>query len=219
VKIAYLSAPQEVLVYDGKVTGLRCIRMELTEPDSSGRRRPVPVPGTEYDIEIDQLIPAIGQRPDISSIEDVVDVNISRWGTAEVDPVTYATGRKGVFAGGDLQTGPWVAIGAIAAGKEAAESIIRFLDDKDMAEAREVTAKENPEYCPIPEDIDKKARAEMPHLPVEERKGNFREVELGYDEEAGKPEAKRCLNCGYCCECFQCVEACLADAVCHTMEP
>ncbi len=219
VKIAYLSAPQEVLVYDGKVTGLRCIRMELTEPDSSGRRRPVPVPGTEYDLEVDQLIPAIGQRPDISSIEDVVDVNISRWGTAEVDPVTYATGRKGVFAGGDLQTGPWVAIGAIAAGKEAAESIIRFLDDKDMAEAREVTAKENPEYCPIPEDIDKKARAEMPHLPVEERKGNFREVELGYDEEAGKPEAKRCLNCGYCCECFQCVEACLADAVCHTMEP
>ncbi len=219
VKIAYLSAPQEVLVYDGKVTGLRCIRMELTEPDSSGRRRPVPVPGTEYDLEVDQLIPAIGQRPDISSIEDVVDVNISRWGTAEVDPVTYATGRKGVFAGGDLQTGPWVAIGAIAAGKEAAESIIRFLDDKDMAEAREVTAKENPEYCPIPEDIDIKARAEMPHLPVEERKGNFREVELGYDEEAGKPEAKRCLNCGYCCECFQCVEACLADAVCHTMEP
>ena len=69
--ITYLSAPQEVLTRDGKVVGLRCIRMELTEPDSSGRKRPIPIPGSEYDIEIDQLIPAIGQRPDLSAIEDV----------------------------------------------------------------------------------------------------------------------------------------------------
>ena len=128
VELTYLAAPQEVIVDGGKVTGLRCIRMELGEPDSSGRRRPVPVPGSEYDLAVDQIIPAIGQRPDLSSIEDVDGLEFTRWSTTEVDPVTYATGRPGVFAGGDLQSGPWVAIGAIAAGKEAAESIERYLD-------------------------------------------------------------------------------------------
>ena len=119
VKLTYLAAPQEVIVDGGRVTGLRCIRMELGEPDSSGRRRPVPVPGSEYDLDVDQIIPAIGQRPDLSSIEDVDGLEFTRWSTTEVDPVTYATARPGVFAGGDLQSGPWVAIGAIAAGKEA----------------------------------------------------------------------------------------------------
>ncbi len=212
-KITYLSAPQEVLTQDGNVVGLRCIRMELGEADSSGRRRPIPIPGSEYDVDIDQLIPAIGQRPDLSSIEDVADLGFSRWGTIEVDPVTYATERDGVFAGGDAQTGPWVAIGAIAAGREAAESVVRYLDGQDMAEGREPLSKENPYYRPIPKDQTKKARAKMPELTLVEREGNFEETELGYDEETGKEEAHRCLNCGYCCECFQCVEACGAGAV------
>ena len=75
-QITYLSAPQEVLTRDGKVVGLRCIRMELSEPDSSGRKRPIPIPGSEYDIEIDQLIPAIGQRPDLSAIENVTGLDL-----------------------------------------------------------------------------------------------------------------------------------------------
>ena len=212
-QITYLSAPQEVLTRDGKVVGLRCIRMELGEPDSSGRRRPIPVPGSEYDIEIDQLIPAIGQRADLSSIEDVEGLEFTRWGTTETDAVTYATGREGVFAGGDLQTGPWVAIGAIAAGREAAESICRYFDNRDMAEGREPIEKEDYDYRPIPEDEVKRARAKMPELSPENREGNFNEVELGYDEATGQEEAHRCLNCGYCCECFQCVEACGAQAV------
>ena len=211
--ITYLSAPQEVLTQDGQVVGLRCIRMELGEPDSSGRRRPIPIPGSEYDTDIDQLIPAIGQRPDISSLEDVMGLDISRWGTIEVDPVTYATGHDGVFAGGDIQTGPWVAIGAIAAGQEAAESIVRYLDGRDMAEGREPVTNDNPLYRPIPPYEAVKQRAQMPELSLEERKGNFTEVELGYGEEDGQGEAHRCLNCGYCCECFQCVEACGPNAV------
>ena len=215
VKITYLSAPQEVLVKDGKVVGLRCIRMELGEPDSSGRRRPVPIPGSEYDLEIDQLIPAIGQRPDLSAIEDISGVSFSRWGTTEVDPMTYATGRDGVFAGGDLQTGPGVAIGAIAAGREAAESVVRYLDGKDMAEGREPVAAEDPYYRSIPENEPVKARAKMPELSVEDREKSFKEVELGFDEVSGQKEAARCLNCSYCCECFQCVDACLAEAVDH----
>jgi heterodisulfide reductase subunit A-like polyferredoxin len=213
VRLTYLSAPQEILTTDGRVTGLRCIRMELGEPDSSGRRRPVPVPGSEYDLDIDQLIPAIGQRPDLSAIDTVEDLEFTRWSTTEVDPITYATGRKGVFAGGDLQTGPWVAIGAIAAGKEAAESIERYLDGVDMAAGREPIDRDDPVYRPVPVDEPVAVRAKMRELPAEARRGNFNEVEQGLTEEAGQAEAKRCLNCGYCCECYQCVEACGAGAV------
>jgi heterodisulfide reductase subunit A-like polyferredoxin len=219
VKITYLAAPQEILTQDGKVTGLRCIRMELGEPDSSGRRRPIPVPGSEFDIDIDQLIPAIGQTPDLSWLEEEQDLNYSKWGTVEVDPITYATGKEGVFAGGDVQTGPWVAIGAIAAGKEAAESIVRYLDGRDMMVGREPITIDNPEYRPIPKDISRQSRGKIRELEINERTGNFKEVELGYDEETGKSEANRCLNCGYCCECYQCVEACVAEAICHDQKP
>ncbi|MGD9237257.1 MAG: NAD(P)-binding protein, partial [Desulfobacterales bacterium] len=218
VQITYLSAPQEILTRDGRVVGLRCIRMELSEPDSSGRKRPIPIPGSEYEIEIDQLIPAIGQRPDLSALEDITGLTYTRWGTTEVDAVTYATEREGVFAGGDLQTGPWVAIGAIGAGKEAAESILRYIEGKDMAAGREPVVNENPVYRPIPEGEPLLERAKMPELPVSKRQGNFNEVELGYTEEEGRAEAARCLNCGYCCECYQCVEACLAHAVDHSQQ-
>jgi heterodisulfide reductase subunit A-like polyferredoxin len=217
-QITYLSAPQEVLTRDGKVVGLRCIRMELSEPDSSGRKRPIPIPGSEYEIEIDQLIPAIGQRPDLSAIEGVTGLNFSRWGTVEVDAVTFATECEGVFAGGDLQSGPWVAIGAIGAGKEAAESILRYIEGRDMAEGREPIVYEDPCYRPVPDDQPRMPRARVPELPVEKRRGNFSEVELGYEESAGQAEAARCLNCGYCCECYQCVKACLAEAIDHSQQ-
>jgi heterodisulfide reductase subunit A-like polyferredoxin len=213
VNITYLSAPQEILTEDGKAAALRCIRMELGEPDSSGRRRPIPVPGTEYEMDVDQVIPAIGQIPDLSALEDVAGLTFSRWGTAEADTVTYATGREGVFAGGDLQTGPWIAIGAVAAGREAAESIVRYLDGRDMAEGRHPLPDEDPVYRPIQESEPKEERRKVSVLAVEERRGNFKEVELGYDEASGRKEASRCLNCGYCCECFQCVAACGPHAV------
>ncbi len=213
VKIAYLAAPQKVLVEDGRVVGLRCIKMQLSDVDSSGRKRPVPVPGSEYDIEIDQLVPAIGQKPDLSALEDVTGIEFTRWGTTEVDAITYATGREGVFAGGDVQSGPWVAIGAVAAGKEAAESILRYFEGRDMAENRAPISKDNPLYRPIPFGTTKAARAKMPALSAAERRSSFKEVELGYEPAAGKSEAHRCLNCGYCCECFQCVEACGPQAV------
>jgi len=213
VRLVLLSAPVEVLTRNDRVIGLRCIRMELGEPDESGRRRPVPVPGTEYDMDIDQVIAAIGQRPDLGAIEGIPGIEITRWGTIQVDPVTYATGREGVFAGGDVQSGPGIAISAIAAGREAAESICRYLDGMDIAEGRQPKAIENPVYRPIPKHESVRARARMRRLPPEERKKGFMEVELGLDEDTGKEEAARCLNCGYCCECFQCVEACSAGAV------
>jgi heterodisulfide reductase subunit A-like polyferredoxin len=213
VKISYLSAPQEILTGDGRVVGIRCIRMELGEPDSSGRRRPIPIPRSEYEMEADQIIPAIGQIPDLSALEGMAGLSFSRWGTVEADTVTYATGRDGVFAGGDLQTGPWIAIGAVAAGREAAESIVRYLDGRDLAEGRKPASNDHPTYRPIPEEEPKKKRRPMSVLPVKERQGNFKEVELGYEEFTGREEAGRCLNCGYCCECYQCVAACGPHAV------
>ena len=219
VRLRYLAAPQEILVADGRVTGLRCIGMALGEPDDSGRRRPVPQPGSEFDMEIDGLIPAIGQRPDLASLEAVEGLSFTRWGTVETDPITYATGRAGVFAGGDLQTGPAVAIGAIAAGQAAAESIVRYFDGRDLAEGREPVKVDEPVYRPIPETATRQPRAKMPELPEAERAGGFAEVELGYAEADGRAEAGRCINCGYCCECMECVSACLAEAVDHAQVP
>ena len=219
VEIAYLSAPQVILGRDGRVSALRCIKMELGEPDASGRRRPVPIPGSEYDIDIDQLIPAIGQRPDVSPVENDDDIRISRWATTEVDPVTLATGRKGVFAGGDVQTGPGVAIGAVAAGMAAAESISRYLRGQDMAAGREPPIKAERHFRPVPENLAGERRYSPRELSVAERAGNFNEVEQGYDAETGRREAGRCLNCGYCSECMQCVDACLAGAINHLMTP
>jgi heterodisulfide reductase subunit A-like polyferredoxin len=219
VRITYLTAPQEILAQDGRVTGLRCIRMELGEADSSGRRRPVPIPGSEFELTIDQIFPAIGQQPDLDALNDIDGLEFSRWGTTEVDPVTYATGRPGLFAGGDLQTGPWVAIGAVAAGREAAESIVRYIEGRDLAAGRDVQFDpENPVYRPIPPGEPRTPRAAMPELPLDKRTSGFQEVELGFDEQAGRDEAERCLNCAYCCDCFQCVEACQAGAIEHEQQ-
>lgn len=216
INIYFLAAPQEIQTRDGEITGLRCIQMELGEPDSSGRRRPVPVPGSEYDLEVDQVIPAIGQKPDISMLEDLEDLEFTRWGTIDVDPVTYSTNMQGVFAGGDAQTGPWIVIGAVAAGREAAESIYRYIDGKDMRAGREpVDEIAEPNYRPIPNDICEVSRCKMPELEPEERKCSFKEVELGFDPESGSREADRCLNCGNCSECMQCVEVCQTDAIEH----
>ncbi len=215
-EITYLAAPQEVLTSDGKVVGLRCIRMELGEPDNSGRRSPIPIEGSEFIVYTDNVIMAIGQGVDKANLPTKLE--LSRKGTISVDAVTFKTNLPGIFAGGDAASGAATAIKAIAAGKEAAESILRYLDGIDMAEGRETAKNEAPVYRPVPEDETIKTRAVMSELSVEERAGNFKEVELGYNEEDGKAEAGRCLNCGYCCECFQCVEACLANAVNHSQK-
>ena len=219
VKIVFLSAPVRINGKNGKVSGMTLLKMELQEPDKSGRRRPAPIDGSEFDIRTDQVIQAIGQKPDLSFMQNLKGIEMTRKGTVETDEITFETGVKGVFAGGDLKTGPDTAIGAVAAGMEAAESISRYLAGQDMAAERRKTDTESFSYPDIPEVTDRKERSENPKLAVEERKGSFVEVELGLDDEAGISEAQRCLNCGYCSECMECVNACLAGAVDHTMEP
>jgi NADPH-dependent glutamate synthase beta subunit-like oxidoreductase len=127
VNVEFLVAPLEVLSSDGKVTGFKCVRMELGKPDASGRRSPIPVEGSEFVMELDTIMPAIGQAPDTSFIERGFGIELTKRGTIKVNPDSLGTNMPGVFAGGDCQTGPWIAIGAIAAGKKAAKSIDIYL--------------------------------------------------------------------------------------------
>jgi heterodisulfide reductase subunit A len=145
-------------------------------------------------------------------------LEISRWGTLEADPVTFATNVEGVFAGGDAHTGPWVAIGAVAHGREAAISISRYLRGEDLKAGREPMEVPQEHFVPISEDLEKIPRASQAHINMAERTAGFAEVELGFTEEQAQAEAAKCLNCMACCECMQCVAACQAHAVDHSME-
>jgi heterodisulfide reductase subunit A-like polyferredoxin len=216
-EIQYLTAPQQILTAGKRVAGIQCVRMELGEPDSSGRRRPIPVPGSDFVVEAEWVIPAIGQVPDSAFLTDQSAVELSRWGTIEADPVTFATKVPGVFAGGDARSGPWIAIGAVAHGKEAAISISRYLRGEDMQAGREPVEVPQMNFVPIPEDIERRPRAGMPTATLAERRKSFTEVELGLTEEQARAEATRCLNCMSCCECLRCVAACKAGAVDHNM--
>jgi len=218
VEIQYLVAPDKVLAKDGKVVGIRCIQMELGAPDATGRRRPIPIPGSEFDIEADMVIPAIGQAPDLSFLEGS-GITLNRRGLIDVDPVTLATSRAGVFAGGDVQTGPGIAIEAVAAGNRAAVSIIRYLKGEDLKEGRGIEDEvKPPDLRDLPLGEPRKPRVQMPTIESEGRRSSFNEVELGFTEEMALQEAKRCLNCGICSECLQCVAACKAEAIDHKMQ-
>lgn len=130
IKIQYLVAPIEVLGENGKMTGLKCLRMQLGEPDASGRRRPVPIEGSEFVVEAQTLIPAIGQRPDLSFVPEGSDLEITRWSTFAVDQETFATNVPGVFCAGDVETGPDIAIRACAGGRKAAAGIVAYLESR-----------------------------------------------------------------------------------------
>ena len=133
IRMEFLAAPVRILGENGKVTGIECIRMELGEPDASGRRRPVPVKGSEFTIACDSIVPAIGQAADLSFIPKESGIAVNKWNTFDVDPVTFATSVPGVFAGGDNVTGPATVVKAVYAGKEAAVSIGRYLSGQEIA--------------------------------------------------------------------------------------
>ena len=191
VKIHYLASPVKILGKGGKVVGMECIRMELGEPDASGRRRPIPIKGTEFVIDADMVIPAIGEAPDLDFLHDSLK---TPEGTLKVDPDNLTTGVPGVFAGGDAVTGPATVIQAIAAGHKAAAFIDRYLRGESLE-----YKKESPRIIGIEdvkiEDVRKQSRESMPTLPLNERVAGFKEVELGFTEGTALAEANRCLNC------------------------
>lgn len=202
---------------DSSVRAVRFIRNELGEPDASGRRRPVPVRGSEFTMEIDDIVIAVSQAPSESFFADH-DHSVARKGrNIQIDSLTLETNIPGVFAGGDAVTGPATLIEAAAAGKNAAESIDRYLNGKDLRENREHQPA-LPEAVKTEEqllDIPRKPRVIPDKIGISDRKRTFQEVVLAYTADMAMEEAGRCLDCGVCCECLQCVTACKKNAVHH----
>ncbi|MBU2560320.1 FAD-dependent oxidoreductase, partial [archaeon] len=127
IKIHFLAAPNRIKGVDGKVSGLECVKMELGPPDDTGRRRPVRIEGSEFTIDVDNVIAAIGQVPDTTYLKDQVET--TAFGTLKVDSETLETTSVGIFAGGDCVTGPSSVVEAIAAGKRAAIAIDDYLKE------------------------------------------------------------------------------------------
>ncbi len=198
VKIHFLTIPKRVKGGDGKVTHLECIKAELGKQDESGRRRPVPVKGTELDLEADTIILAIGQSVDLGPIIEAQEIGVTPRSTFRVGPKTLRTDMPDVFAGGDCVTGPASVIEAIAAGKRAARSIHRFLRGESSLEEKmyhPVKRMKVEEMEVAEEEKEALKRPDMPMLPVEKRKTTFEKAELGLAEEMAQNEAKRCLRC------------------------
>jgi len=191
VEIMFLVAPNRVTTENG-ANKMECIRMELGEPDASGRRRPVPIEGSEFTLEFDTLIAAIGQRPEIPS---GFNLKTDRGNTLKVDSGTLVTSKEGIFAGGDAVTGPASVIEAIAAGRQAAISMDRYLGGNGTIDEILVPVEKANPYLGIEDGFADRVRAEMPMLAVEKRVNNFTEVEFGYSEETAAKEADRCLRC------------------------
>jgi heterodisulfide reductase subunit A len=219
VKFNFLTVPTRLLEKNGSVSGMECVRMELKEIDASGRGTPYPIEDSEYTTEIDTVIFAIGQMPDLNLISNIKGIKTTRQGIVTVDPVTLETGVKGIFAGGDMVWGGGTVIEAIAAGKRAAVSIDRFLQGVDLKEGREEdTTKARDIEVAIPAGTQKTPRSAMPELNVEERRNNYKEVTLGFTREMAIAEAKRCLSCAVCSECRQCEAVCLPKCINHDMK-
>jgi heterodisulfide reductase subunit A len=219
VKIEYLTAPVGVRAVEGRVTGFECIRTALSEPDESGRRRPVPIAGSEFVIDCDAIVAAIGQEPEVDEALGGA-VEVTRRNTLRVQAGTLQTSLPDVFAGGDAVSGPATVIEAIAAGHRAAESIMRYLCGEDLSVSvagQRGEERASAEWGEIPEDLAPQERAALPHREAGERRSSFDEVALGLPEEEGRREALRCLNCGVCSECMECVRVCERSAVDHSM--
>ncbi len=212
IKFEFLVNPVEY-VGNGKLEGVKLIRMRLGEPDESGRRRPIPVEDSEFIMEFDTVIEAVSQKPELDPFEELERTD---WGTVKVDPITLRTNIDNVFAGGDCVTGPLTFIDAMYHGKEAAESIMRMFEGKDLISSRE----EGSRKVKIDYDFSKEERLERGrpnHLEPDERIKHFEEVVKGFSEEDALYESLRCLNCVGCSECMECVKACEPGAIFHDM--
>lgn len=194
IDIMFLTAPLEILAENGKVSGIECIRMELGDPDGSGRRRPIPIKGSEFKVKTDVVVSAIGQMPELSCLPDKNDFDISKHGLIEVDAANGMTNISGVFAGGDVVSGPKTVVEAVALGKLAALSIDRYLKGKDIKVVHRRNWKGITDAF---KGAGIKEREPMSLLSLPERKQTFKEVELGFSEDQAKKEAGRCLRiCG-----------------------
>jgi formate dehydrogenase major subunit len=215
VEYLFLTNPKKVNKDEnGAVKSITCLKMELGAPDASGRRRPVPVEGSEFDIEVDYILAAIGQKTDVNFLDDVNAaanghaLKVNRWGDIDANRDTLQTGIPSMFAAGDGVSGPATIIEAIAQAKTASLSCHQYLTGEPVVAAtKEFISRRDHFRDQTNEDYlgryQKQLRHEMPTIPPDNRR-NFDEVELGYEnEEVALNEAHRCLECG-CSELFTC---------------
>ncbi len=198
VHVNFLISPTRIVSQNWQVNGLQCVQMILGELDESGRRRPLPVTGSDFFVEADTVIAAVGQAPDLSFLPADSALERTRWETLVVNGNTLATNIKGVFAGGDFVTGPGMIIEAVAAGRRAATAIDKYLKGDtsrvDLYDLKPKQIEPAPEI-ETEETWEIKPRLEVPTLALQKRKASFSETELGFSEESAIQEAKRCLRC------------------------
>jgi len=206
VKFHFLAAPVKISALNGKADTMECIKMALGEPDSSGRRRPEPIAGSEFTVDVDTVIAAIGQTMEASGFKDG-QIKFNRWGYVSVNEETMETSLEGVFAGGDCTSGPATVVEAVAAGQRAAISIIQYLNGQPILPPRKPYNCSKGELQDIDiedyADVQRVPRGEMPVLDLKTGKGNFAEIELGFTEDMARSESERCLACG-CQDVFEC---------------
>jgi formate dehydrogenase beta subunit len=201
VNFHYLCNPTRIIAKDGKVVGVELIRMELGEPDKSGRRRPVPMPGSEFIIEADIVIPAIGQAVNLSFLGEEAGIELTKWNTVLVDQDTFQTSKKGIFSAGDCETGPDVLVRACGNGKRAAWRIDQYLKGEELEPSEKekfqslfskIKVYQKDENIGI---AGGEERLELRMLDPKVRRLTFDEVEEGYRTDEAIKEAKRCLRC------------------------
>jgi NADPH-dependent glutamate synthase beta subunit-like oxidoreductase/Pyruvate/2-oxoacid:ferredoxin oxidoreductase delta subunit len=210
VTFHFLVAPKQIITENGKVKAVECIRMRLGEPDESGRRKPIPISFSEHQYAVDTVIPALGQVAETSSIPKELLDKETKISLIQTDPVTLETKLPGVFAGGDIATGPASIIEAVGQGKRAAVSIHLYLTGQDLRFGRDENVEEIT-WVKNWEHITKKERRYK--SPTEKPRLNFEEAAdyLKNIERHAKFEAWRCLGCGPCAECLVDVNLCVAD--------
>ncbi len=216
VTIEYLTAPVRILGDPGNgVTSLECIRMQLGAPDGSGRRRPLPIPASEFRVDSDLVVVAIGQRSDLRIVDQDSEIQLTPDQRIKVGKKNYMTARTGVFAVGDVVTrNKRAVIEAIRMGKEAADEIDAFLNVAAPTKSQgDVRPRPVSEREMTPDELGSKPPVPIPVLDLKERLQSFGEVERGFSPRQAVAEAQRCLVCGPCSECMACVNVCKAEAI------
>lgn len=209
-----LVAPVQMLSSDGRLSAVRCERMALSEPDEKGRRKPVPVLGTEFDIPVDVVLVAIGEAPDPSFLPEGTSVGVAPWGGLLIHPESLATGAPGVFAAGDVTYGPKTVIHAAAHGRQAARSIHAYLSHLALRTVKEMPEDEGETVSMLPADgvitVDLRPTPREV-MPFAESASRDRTIEFakGFSEEQARREASRCLRCdlAYLCPTIRVVGA------------
>jgi heterodisulfide reductase subunit A-like polyferredoxin len=216
VSIEYCAVPVEILGSGGKVTGIRCQRTRLTdEIMANGWHWPEPIPGTDFVIDADHVVVAVGQSPNASQL-DIEGLTIdSNTGVIQVNPLTLETSIPAVFAGGDCITGPNNVVEAMAAGLRAAESIDRYMQGWDLETGRTLVPPETAEIDVETAEVFPYKRAPMPVIHLRRRMNSFEETTIGLSTEAAQRESQRCLNCALCSQCMECTRVCELGAVFH----